>query len=38
MVGFTCGGFDADFNINVFDGYQLAGDGSTTITWTPSHY
>ena len=36
--GFGCGGFDTPFTIDVFDGYRLGGDGSTPITWTPSHY
>jgi len=35
---FTCGGFTTPFTIDVFSGYRFAGNGSATITWTPSHY
>ncbi|MEJ5165856.1 MAG: hypothetical protein WHV67_02370 [Thermoanaerobaculia bacterium] len=37
-IGYTCGGIEDPFDINVFNGYQFVGDGSATITWTPSHY
>jgi len=37
-VGYTCGGYETPFNIDVFLGYQLVGNTVDTVTWTPSHY
>jgi len=38
LVGYTCGGYETPFNIDVFLGYQLVGNTVDTVTWTPSHY